>query len=235
MSRVVTSLVAPFVVARSIAAAPAAKATEPAVPAIEAQRAAPGAIYVLPPAGGEIADAFAAGLGLRLRQHLAAFVLAMQVPEPPLRILELPPAAVPPPAQLIAQLDALALAVLRLDTVQGRGRVTRTLSIVLHFAPVPGLSPRIEFAAASAAPDAPVALAEFERSLGPRWTRHAVLAIAAREFALLGAAAEPPRLRALQHFLAQEARQAVPGDPDAAALQSLRDTIDQAPRLRGRR
>lgn len=229
MSRVI-----PLLAALSIAAAPAAMAAEPAVPSLEAQRAAPGAIYVLTPAGGEIADAFAAGLGLRLRQHLAAFVLTMQVPEPPLRMLELPPGA-PPPPQLIAQLDALALAVLRLETVQGRGRVTRTLSMVLHFAPVPGLSPRVEFAAASAAPDAPVALAEFERSLGPRWTRHAVLAIAAREFALLGDAAEPPRLRALQHFLAQEARQAAPGDPDAAALQALRDAIDQSPRLRGRR
>jgi len=218
MSRVI-----PLLAALSIAAAPSALAAEPAAPSLEAQRAAPGAIYVLPPAGGEIADAFATGLGLRLRQHLAAFVLTMQVPEPPLRMLDLPPGAPPPPPQL------------RLETVQGRGRVTRTLSMVLHFAPVPGLSPRIEFAAASAAPDAPAALAEFERSLGPRWTRHAVLAIAAREFALLGDAAEPPRLRALQHFLAQEARQAAPGDPDAAALQALRDAIDQSSRLRGRR
>jgi hypothetical protein len=57
----------------------------------------------------------------------------------------------------------------------------------------------------------------------------------AREFAQLGDAAEPPRLRALQQFLAQEARQAQAADPDAAALQTLRDAIDQAPRLRGRR
>lgn len=218
-----------------IAVAPPRVAAQSAAPGIEAQRAAPGAIYVLPPAGGELAEAFAAGLAPRLRQHLAAFVLAMQVPEPPLRLLEPAPGPAPAAPALIEQLDALALVTLRLDNVQGRGRSTRTLTMTMNFANVPGLPPRAEFAVASAAPDPAAALAEFERGLGPRWTRHAVLAIAAREFALLGTAAEPPRLRALLHFLAQEARQASPGDPDEAALQALREAIDRSSRLRGRR
>ena len=237
MPRAASFLAACFALAFALAIAapaPRAAAQQPQPdPDFEAQRAPPGSIYVLSPTGGELAEAFAVGLGPRLRQHLAAFVLAMQVPEPGLRILS--GASGQPAAGLVAQLDALAVVSLRLETAQGRGRVTRSLWLALNFAPFPGLPARVEFAASSAAQDPAAALAEFERALGPRWTRHAVLAIAAREFALLGQAAEPPRLRALQHFLAQEARQAAAADPDAAALQALREAIDQSPRLRGRR
>lgn len=242
MARVVPALAALAALALAVtlatgAPSPAAAQPVPAESDGEAQRGPPGAIYVLTPSGADLPEAFAAGLGPRLRQHLSAFVLAMQVPEPALRSVAAAPDQLPAqlPAQLIAQRDALAVVTLRLDSAQGRGRTTRSLWLALHFAPIAGLPARVEFTASSTAQDPATALAEFERVLGPRWTRHAVLAIAAREFALLGPAAEPPRLRALQHFLAQEARQAPPVDPDAAALQTLREAIDQAPRLRGRR
>lgn len=238
MARAVPALAALAALALAVtlatgAPSPAAAQPAPPEPDGEAQRGPPGAIYVLTPSGADLPEAFAAGLGPRLRQHLSAFVLAMQVPEPALRSVAAAPDQLP--AQLISQRDALAVVTLRLDSAQSRGRTTRSLWLALHFAPIAGLPARVEFTASSTAQDPATALAEFERVLGPRWTRHAVLAIAAREFALLGPAAEPPRLRALQHFLAQEARQAPPVDPDAAALQTLREAIDQAPRLRGRR
>jgi hypothetical protein len=234
LARLATLLVAVF--ASGAAVAPASARAETMMDAaIEAQRAPPGSIYVIVPPGGDLAEAFALGLGPQLRRHLSAFVLALQVPQPVLRLFESPAGHPPvPPARLVERLDALAVVTLRLETAPSRGRTTRSLWLAIDFAPYPGLAPRVE-AAASTLQDGAAALADFERGLGPRWTRHAVLAMVAREFAQLGDAAEPPRLRALQQFLAQEARQAQAADPDAAALQTLRDAIDQAPRLRGRR
>jgi hypothetical protein len=115
-----------------------------------------------------------------------------------LRLFESPAGYPPvPPARLVERLDALAVVTLRLETAPSRGRTTRSLWLSIDFAPHPGLAPRVE-AAASTLQEGAAALADFERGLGPRWTRHAVLATVAREFALLGDAAEPPRLRALQ-------------------------------------
>ena len=216
--------------------APRARAETALEAAIAAQRAPAGSIYVATTGGSDIAEALAARLGPLLRRHLSAFVLAMQVPEPAVRILELPAGVPPPPPRaLVAPLDALAVVTLRAEAAPSRGRPSRSMWLAIEFAPIPGLPARFEAAASSGATDGAIALAEFERSLGPRWTRHAVLGIAAREFALLGEAAAPPRLRALQHFLSQEARQAPATDPDAVALQALRDAIDRSPRLGGRR
>ena len=229
------TLLAVVLAAGTVLAPPPARAETMMDAAIAAQRAPPGSIYVVVPPGGDLAEAFAHGLGAQLRRHLSAFVLAMQVPQPVLRLFESTAGYPPvPPARLVERLDALAVVTLRLETAPSRGRTTRSLWLSIDFAPHPGLAPRVE-AAASTLQEGAAALADFERGLGPRWTRHAVLATVAREFALLGDAAEPPRLRALQQFLAQEARFAQAADPDAAALQTLRDAIDQAPRLRGRR
>ena len=223
-----------FALVLTAAACAPARAETALDAALAAQRAAPGSIYVTTTGGSDVADALAARLAPLLRRHLSAFVLAMQVPEPAVRTIDLP-AGAPPPRALLGVLDALAIVTLRSEAPPTRGRPARSMWLAIEFAPVPGLPTRFEAAASSAATDGAVALAEFERSLGPRWTRHAVLAIAAREFALLGEAAEPPRLRALQQFLSQEARQAAASDPDAAALQALRDAIDRSPRLGGRR
>lgn len=237
MRRAVSFLAVVLVIAALAAAnAPHARAESPLDAALAAQRAAPGSIYVATTGGSDLAEALAARLGPLLRRHLSAFVLAMQVPEPAVRSLEFPAGATPPsPRALVGLLDALAVVTLRAEAPPTRGRPSRSMWLAIEFAPIPGLPARFEAAASSGATDGAVALAEFERSLGPRWARHAVLGIAAREFALLGDAADPPRLRALQHFLTQEARQAPATDPDAAALQALRDAVDRSPRLGGRR
>jgi hypothetical protein len=97
------TLLAVVLAAGPVLAPPPARAEMMMDAAIAAQRAPPGSIYVVVPPGGDLAEAFAHGLGAQLRRHLSAFVLAMQVPQPVLRLFESPAGYPPvPPARLSA-------------------------------------------------------------------------------------------------------------------------------------
>lgn len=203
------------------------------------------AVFILPfalrgptPAAGEdLAEQLRLALARMLRRHLSGFALATPLPEIAVRTVDLKSLEIDDavaPEALLDALDALAVIGGRLEAGAVRGRTI----VVSEFSMRPG-APRLPatYRVEDGVPaeNAP-ALAELERQLLPRWTRLAVLALAASELRAAAAANDAQRLRGVQQFVAQELRRSGRGSADLVPqAQALQQDAEAALRRLGQR